>query len=55
MSRQSRKHVLHEDVKNIRKYERNIVAYLLKARTAEPEKQPLLCNDHEMGGYTRAI
>jgi hypothetical protein len=33
----------------------NIVAYLLKARTAEPEKQPMLCNDRERGGYTWAV
>jgi hypothetical protein len=33
----------------------SIVVYLVKARTGESEKQPLLCNDCEMGEYTRAV
>jgi hypothetical protein len=34
---------------------RSTVTYLLKARTMEPGKQPLLCNDCERGGYTRTV
>jgi hypothetical protein len=33
----------------------DIVAYLLKARTVEPEKQPLLRNDLKRNGYTRLV
>jgi hypothetical protein len=34
---------------------KHIKPYLLEARTVEPEEQPLLYNDHEWGGCTRAV
>jgi hypothetical protein len=33
----------------------DIVSYLLKARTVQPEKKPLLCNDRGRNGYTRPV